>query len=248
VVEEAAVRFVLVHGGFHGAWCWELLVGELGRRGHGTVAVDLPGSGTRVEEEATLGGYRDAVVEVIEPGDVLVGHSLGGFAMTVAADAAVDRVAHVIYLAAGLPFEGQAMMSPELRSQIFYDNPDMEALDDGRYMLRSAERASAFFYHDCAPELAQWAWSRLTPQSMVPCTESISIPRFWEADLPRSYIRCAQDRASPQASGDSTLARLGVEPLFIDTSHSPFLSQPALCADLIVEATTRKPIGPLRPR
>ncbi len=84
------MRFVLVHGGFHGAWCWDRLVPELARRGHSTVTVDLPGHGARVDEEATLLGYRDAVVEVLEPGDTLVGHSMGGFDVSLAADAAVD--------------------------------------------------------------------------------------------------------------------------------------------------------------
>lgn len=103
------MRFVLVHGGFHGAWCWERLIPELQRRGHTTLAVDLPGHGKRADEEATLAGYRDAVVEVIEPGDVLVGHSMGGFVTSLAADATVDLVSHVVYLAAALPVEGQPM-------------------------------------------------------------------------------------------------------------------------------------------
>ncbi|WP_200835348.1 alpha/beta hydrolase [Frankia sp. Ea1.12] len=51
----------------------------LEKRGHTALAIDLPGHGKRVDEDATLARYRDAVVEVSEPGDVLVGHSMGGF-------------------------------------------------------------------------------------------------------------------------------------------------------------------------
>jgi hypothetical protein len=60
------MRFVLVHGGFHAAWCWEQTIDELRRVGHDGVAVDLPGHGARVDEESTLANRRDA-------GDVLEG-------------------------------------------------------------------------------------------------------------------------------------------------------------------------------
>ena len=243
------MRFVLVHGGFHGAWCWERLIPELEARGHQAVAVELPGHGTRAGEAASLAGYRDAVVELIEPGDVLVPHSMGGFVATVAADAAIDRVRHIVYLAAGLPLEGQPMTSAGA-GHLSRRASTVELTADGRAMtFRSDQDAIDFFYHDCSPELARWACSKLTPQPMAPMMEPISIPRFWEAQLPRSLILCREDRAGGvDAAGLArATARFGVEPFWMDGSHSPFFSQPAACAELIVEATTRAPIGPLLP-
>jgi pimeloyl-ACP methyl ester carboxylesterase len=87
------VRFILVHGGFHAGWCWQRTIAELNLMGHDAVAVDLPGHGARIDdalEEWTIPRRRDAILEVVQPGDVLVGHSGGGFDATVAADAAVD--------------------------------------------------------------------------------------------------------------------------------------------------------------
>ena len=100
------MRFVFVHGGFHAAWCWS---GPSPRSsvGHEGIAVDLPGHGVRVAEESTLANRRDAIVSVMQPGDVLVGHSGGGFDATLAADAAPDLVSHITYLAAALPREGR---------------------------------------------------------------------------------------------------------------------------------------------
>jgi pimeloyl-ACP methyl ester carboxylesterase len=243
------MRFVLVHGGFHGAWCWDLLIPELEKLGHQAVAMDLPGHGKRVSEDATLAGYRDAVVEVIEPGDVLVGHSMGGFVTTVAVDAAIDRVSHVVYLAAGLPIEGQPMAAAGAgdlggRSEI------IEVVDNGKRMqFRTDEAATAFFYHDCPPGLAKWACNMLTPQPLAPMMEPISIPRFWSAELPRSLILCRQDSASRAGdAGNQLMAeRLGAEPLWLDGSHSPFLSQPTVCAETIIEAVCRPANGRLRP-
>lgn len=242
------MRFVLVHGGFHGAWCWERLIPELDKLGHTAVTVDLPGHGKRVDEDASLAGYRDAVVDVIEAGDVLVGHSMGGFVTSMAADAAADRVHHVVYLAAGLPVEGQPMMASGAGGLLDASGM-MERTEDGRRVkFRTAEAAIGFFFNDCTPEVAQWACGMLTPQPLSVFAEPISVPRFWEAELPRSLILGRRDHAvGNQAAVPQMIARLGVDPIWMDTSHSPFLSQPALCAELIVEATKRPPTGPLRP-
>ena len=56
----------------------------------------------------TIPNLRDAIVKVLRPGDVLVGHSGGGFDATVAAEAATGLISHVVYLAAALPREGRA--------------------------------------------------------------------------------------------------------------------------------------------
>ena len=101
------MRFVFVHGGFHAAWCWERTIAELQRFGHDGVAVDLPGHGALVDEESTLANRRAAIVAAIAPGDVLVGHSGGGFDATLAADAVPENVSHITYLAAALPREGR---------------------------------------------------------------------------------------------------------------------------------------------
>ena len=80
----------------------------------------------------------------------------------------------------------------------------------------------------------RWAFEHLTPE--IPgdtANTSISVPRFWEADLPRSFILCLEDRAQPRWLAEVTARRLGVEPLAIKASHSPFLSRPTELAQLL---------------
>ena len=252
------MRFVLVHGGFHGAWCWERTVDELNRIGHDAAAVDLPGHGDRQGEvePTTFAGRAQSIIEVLQPGDVLVGHSGGGFDITLAADAAPDLVGHVCYLAAGLPREGRTW--PEamaLRADGTMGDFDVAGMlqylkvdDDGAMSIESAEGARALFFHDCDDATVQWAFERLCKErggetSTIP----VSVPHFWAADLSRSYIRCEQDRAKPRWLSDVVVERLGVVPLTIDSSHSPFLSRPRELAELLVHATTTAPVGPLRP-
>jgi pimeloyl-ACP methyl ester carboxylesterase len=252
------MRFVLVHGGFHGAWCWDRVIPELRRLGHDGVAVDLPGHGERRGDSSptTFSGRTDAIVGVLQPGDVLVGHSGGGFDITHAADAAPDLVSHVCYLAAGLPREGRTW--PEaMAMQADGTMGDFDAAEllsyltfnaDGSMTVTSAEAAREKFFHDCDDETVRWAYARLCPErGGETSTTPVSLPNFWTADLPRSFIVCLQDRAQQRSNADLVAQRLGVTPLAIDSSHSPFLSRPAELAELLVQATTTQPVGPLDP-
>jgi hypothetical protein len=124
----------------------------------------------------------------------------------------------------------------------------LEFDDDGAMWFADFEGAWKYFYHDCDEATARWAFERLGPERFGDTTVTpVSIPRFWAADLPRSFILCLQDRSMPRWLADTVARGLGVEQLTIDTSHSPFLSRPRELAELLVHATTTKPTGPLVP-
>ena len=256
------VRFILIHGGFHGAWCWSRVVPELEALGHEAIAIDRPGHGDRRDEESTLQGRRAAILEVLHPGDILVGHSGGGYDVTLAADAAPEKVGHIIYLAAALPLEGRPLIeasgghpAEEIdaggKTQLMTEETGMMRFvrlnDRGRMECCDFEAVRDFFYHDCDEASARWAYARLTPAPVEFLLEPIHLRKFWKAELPRSYIRCRHDRAAPVSLTAGFIERLGVEPLEIDTSHSPFLSKPRATAELFVEATRSVPAGPLHP-
>jgi pimeloyl-ACP methyl ester carboxylesterase len=251
------VRFVLIHGGFHGAWCWSRTIPELENLGHEAIAIDTPGHGERVHETATMANRLDAVLDVLQPGDVLVGHSGGGMEVTRAADAAPELISHVIYLAAALPLEGRLMQDALVYRDDGGKEGDYDVTgmlkhlrigDDGSMAIADVEGARELFYHDCDDATAQWAFEQLTPETAGDtATTPISVPRFWAAELPRSFIVCLQDHAQPRWLADVTARRLGVESLTIDASHSPFLSCPADLAQLLCHATTTQPVGPLKP-
>lgn len=252
-----------MHGGFHAAWCWDRTIAELEALGHEGVAVDLPGHGVLIDQESTLANRREAIVALMHPGDVLVGHSGGGFDATLAADARPDLVSHIVYLAAALPREGRtypeamAMRDAEdgpvdLGGEFDGDVGEMLSYltfdDDGAMTFADFEGAWKYFYHDCDEDTARWAFGRLGPERFGDTTVTpVSVAGFWAADLPRSFIVCEQDRSMPRWLADTVARRLGVEQLSIDASHSPFLSRPRELAELLVHATTTKPVGPLIP-
>lgn len=262
------MRFVFVHGGFHAAWCWDHTIAELAKLGHDGTAVDLPGHGARLDEESTLANRCDAIVAALAEGgpdnkpteNVLVGHSGGGFDATLAANAAPELVGHITYLAAALPREGRtypeamAMRDEQDALTNGFDADVGEMLgylkfdDDGAMWFADFDGAWKYFYHDCDEATARWAFERLGPERFGDTTVTpVSVPQFWQADLPRSFIVCEQDQSMPRWLADTVARRLGVEQLSIDTSHSPFLSRPGELAQLLVRATTTTPVAPLRP-
>src|SRR3954470_22180640 len=100
-----APTFVLVHGAWHGAWCWEALLPELGERGVEALAVDLPSD----DPDAGLADYAATVLEAVGAREdvVLVGHSLGG--ITIPLVAAQRPVRALAFVCALVPVPGASL-------------------------------------------------------------------------------------------------------------------------------------------
>jgi pimeloyl-ACP methyl ester carboxylesterase len=255
------MRFVLVHGGFHGAWCWRDLIPRVERLGHEAIAIDLPGHGERRTQHSTLANRRDAIVSVMRRGDVLVGHSAGGFDITLAADAAGEKVGHLVYLAAGVPLEGRSLlealdgdaardahMGHIERVHEMVPSRALRETPDGRLEWTDRALARQAFYHDCSETLADWAFEQLSAAPQQILIEPVTMPRFWAAAPPRSYIVCLKDRVLPFAKALAFAGRLGVMPLYIDSSHSPFFSRPAELAALLIRAAATRAVAAPQPR
>ena len=108
-------RLVLVHGAFHGAWCWEPLIPELRQLGHTVEAIDLPGSGADATppEQVTLAACAQRVADTLATAApaVLVGHSMGGIVITQAATLAREHIDRLVYVCAFLPRDGESLQS-----------------------------------------------------------------------------------------------------------------------------------------
>jgi alpha-beta hydrolase superfamily lysophospholipase len=206
---------VLVHGAWHGSWCWELLVEELAGDDLRVRAVDLPSAGP------ALGDLDDDIATVraaIDAADgpvVVVAHSYGGVPAS-GAVAGAERVRHVVYVAAFLIDAGESLLG--LRGGVMPDwwMPDPE----GTTML--ARDPVATFYADCDPEAAAAAVARLTQP----------LARAGWHDHPTTYVVCDADRAIAPALQERMAARAGTVH-HLPTGHSPFLVAPAAVAGIV---------------
>ena len=230
-------RFLLIHGAFHGAWCWEPFVAELAGRGHAVTTLDLPGAGddTTPVAEVTLDAFArricDALADEPEP-VVLAGHSMGGMAITQAAARCPERIARLVYVAAFLPADGQSLVDltklPEGAGDMVQENMVVEGEPPVATMPAAAAREA--FYGLCPPDQAAWATERLRPQPLAPFVTPVQLGAA--ALPPRAYVIAAQDRAIPTALQRRLVADdPDVDAVELDADHSPFLSRPAELAD-----------------
>jgi len=217
-------------------------VPELESLGHEAIAIDLPGHGDRRSESATLEGYSQAILEVLESNDVVVGHSMAGAVITAAADSAPEKIRHLIYLAASVPGEGQSIMDDANELPVAIDMAGVEA-SESELWCRDSKSVSEMFYGDCTPEDQVWAFDQLGPQAILPIQTQLHLERFWTSTTPRSYIACLADRSTALPAMESTLRRLRIRVAYtIWSSHSPFISRPRDLALLFDDIVTN-PVG-----
>jgi len=220
--------FLLVHGSWHGPWCWDHLRPALSRRGFASEAVSLPSVG---DDPARLGGYTDDVNVVAAAagaiaGDVIVvGHSYGGAVIT---DARFGPgVKRLIYLCAFMPDSGRSYVSYLPPGPL---PPYVQLRDDGTFAV-PAGASRAAFYADCTTEMAEWADRKLRPQSQAVLGPAV-IEASWRS-IPSTYVVATEDQALPPDFQRMFAVQAQAVREFA-SSHSPFLSRPDDLADLFV--------------
>jgi pimeloyl-ACP methyl ester carboxylesterase len=216
-------HIVLVHGSWHGSWCWSAVTEKLRPLGHTVTAVDL--------HRGTLAEDTRAVQEAIDANGttaIVCGHSYGGAVIT---GLRPELVEHAVYLAAMMPDADQSILA--------MNNEDGRALsdwielrDDGASCVVAADSARRVFLGDCDAAVQDEAISRLVPQ----LTKTFQDPpgrALWR-DVQSTYVICTEDQAIPperqrRMSRNATYSRSW------PTSHSPFLSAPERVTDLLAE-------------
>lgn len=231
---------LLIHGAWHGAWCYRKVTPLLTVAGHAARAIDLPGHAGNGAPGwgVSLESYARAVVDAISLGDGkthLVGHSMGGLVISRAAELAPERVASLTYLCAFLPKNGDSLISLA-RSDAGSRVPEVTKINVFSGVANvDAERAGAVFYGDCTADDIAEARRQLTPQPLRPFLGRVRItaPRF--GSRPRYYIACTQDQAISIARQRQMMEQGGCrKTATLETSHSPFYSAPAAVADAIL--------------
>lgn len=237
--------FLLIHGAWHGAWCWEGVIQELDRIGCKGHAPDLPGGGDDSTPRAsiTFNSYVSAVNAFIEAEDlqdfVLVGHSLAGILLPDIVAANRKMVREVIFIAALVLDQGEQaidVLAPG-RSSEYYR---LAEASPERSMMLPYHIARQRFFSDLTDAAARAAYAKLTPQPLAPYLEPAQHGARSISSISR-YVICRNDQTIPFNLCRCFAEKLGGTIEEIDAGHDVMLSKPTELATLLAKG--RKDIG-----
>jgi len=205
--------YVFVHGAGDVGWYWHLVEAELRKRGHDTVAPDLP-----VEDDAAgLTAYADVVIDAIGARDdlIVVAQSFGGYVAPIVCDRLPARL--LVLIAGMIPSPGES--AEEMFANTAWQQEELE--DPGTL---------AVFYHDVPVDLAALAMAHERNQADTPGKQPWPLPAW--PDVPTRFLLCRNDRLFPASWLRQVVQdRLGITPDEIDSGHCPALSRPQELAD-----------------
>jgi pimeloyl-ACP methyl ester carboxylesterase len=233
--------FILIHGAFHGGWCWERVVPLLAAKGHQVLAPDLPGMGgdTTHFADDTLNQWAEFTADLVNNSQgpvILAGHSQGGAVISQAAEMVPDKVAYLAFVTAVLVEDGGTLLRGD----------DLQALESGSHAvlalsgggkLMSVDRAlaKAAFYSMMTPRDAQMAADRTTPQPVSLMTTPLHLTPTRFGTVPRAYIEALDDLTLTIDFQRRMQRYWPCYPVIsLPSDHSPFYSTPTELADALL--------------
>ncbi|MGB0631822.1 MAG: alpha/beta fold hydrolase [Alphaproteobacteria bacterium] len=244
--------FVLVHGAWHGGWCWRDVAADLRGRGHTVFTPTLSGLGERshqVSHDIDIDTHIADILNVLEweelTGVVLVGHSYGGMVITGVADRARDRIGRLVYLDAFVPEDGDSSATMTVR--LTQPGADDRAVEVEIARRRAAanvsggvppDRTRMFDLPREPADRYDWVARRVVPHPVNTQITPVRLKNGGGDGLPRTYILCTE------ASGPTpfvTLAKtIRTDDSWIfrelKTTHDAMVTEPDAVADLLDEA------------
>jgi pimeloyl-ACP methyl ester carboxylesterase len=236
LAQQAAKTFVLVHGAWHGGWCWRRVADRLEKGGHRVFAPTMTGLGERshlIDLKPDLTMHITDIVNVIKWENlsdiVLVGHSNGGFIISGVAEKIEPAIASLVFLDAFVPENGESLAeiaSPRVREGI------QAILQKGE--LSMAPPKAAFFQVN--EKDRAWVDEKCTPQPVGTLTQKIALGGARERIAKKAYVR-AKGYGSP--GFDAIHAKLQTNPAWrvyeMPSGHDAMVDMPDRLVEILLE-------------
>lgn len=234
-------HFVFVPGSFHASWCWYKMQPLLSKAGNTSEAIDLPAHGrdTTPVAQVTLDSYVDAVCKVLEKYSesvILIGHSRAGIVISQVGERMPDKVEKLVYLCAFLIPDGEPMVATALTdadsalvSNLIFNEAE------GWHFPQESIIAKAF-YNDCSEEDVALCSRLLTKEPNAPVGTPLQLSAANYGRVKKAYIHTSLDNTITYPLQKKMAERIPVDQTFeLKAGHSPFLSQPAALAEILLK-------------
>ena len=233
-------HFVLIHGAWHGGWCWDGVIQELLKAGHTAEAPTMPGHNPEDDRsQIKFDDYIDKICDVLsrQPRPVvLVGHSSGGYLLQAAAPRVPEKISRLIFLNAFILPEGQSQFdlvppdASEAMTAAAQASPDncVPVIEDFvRNMLMAGDPV----------EVQDSLIKRLVPQPLTLFKAAIETEAFNNLTLPKSVVFCTGDVSLPPGAYLGMAQGLGDFDLIeVDGSHETLFTNPGVVAGAFQQA------------
>lgn len=238
--------YVLLHGAWHGAWCWKKLIPLLNRGRNRVLAPDLPGHGDDPTpiQNIHLKTYVDFVVQLIEAETkpvVLLGHSMSGVVISEVAEIIPQKIQQLVYLSGFVPSNGGSLISliqeelksnrPSIGNEVSINEKQNEI------SLKMSKLIQTYFYQNCEEQDVAYALMHLQKQPFRPFLDKVNISAPFFGEVPKLYIECLQDKTIYLEDQRRMRAKLNCQVVSIDSDHSPFFSKPFELARILLESS-----------
>lgn len=233
-------QFLLIHGAWHGGWCWDGVIAELEKAGHKAIAVTLPGHHPNDDRsQIQFSDYVNKITAVLEEQSrpvIIVGHSSAGFMLQAAAPKVPDKVEQLIFLNAFILPNGKSqfdLVPPEVSEGMIaaanasLDNcvPIMEEFI--RNVLMEGEPV----------DLQNALISRLVPQPIALFTTPVDTQNFDNLSVPKSVVFCKKDISLPPDAYLEMAKSLGKYKLVeLDGGHEALFTNAPIVAQGLLQA------------
>ena len=234
--------FILVHGGGHGGWCFGRVAALLREAGHVVYAPSLSGCGDRkhvATADTGLTTHVTAIANLIDYEElrdvILVGHSYGGMVMTGVADRVADRVAHLVYLDAAHPQNGESLadVAPGMMAMA---QAMLRVVDGIEFVLSPEDEGPIAYYGVADPVDLAWLKSKLTVHPWKCFIEKLVLhdePRM--RAIPWTNINCSTGLRMSTPEARARMLDGSVRNYEIDTGHDLMVTEPKWTADTLIE-------------
>lgn len=230
--------YVLLHGAWHGAWCWQKVTPLLQAAGHQVFTPTQTGLGERshlLTGDVNLETFAQDLINVLQWEDlkdvILVGHSFAGNAITAAADRIPERIAHLVYLDALVPVSGQSAFSL-VPPEVAQSRRELAKKTSGGLSIPvpSADKFGVFDEHD-----AQWLMSKCTPHPIATYEHSLEFNNPVGNGLPVTYIAVTPYYMPTSSSRDFARQQSDWTYIEMPAGHDAMVTSPKELVDILLK-------------
>jgi len=231
--------YVLVHGAWQAPYVWDVVRTDLEKKGNKVVVVELPAHGKdmTLTHTVSIDAYSNKVIEEMNKVNgkvILVGHSMGGMVVTNVAEKVPSKISKLVYIGAFLPASGQsigelATMDPDSKlGQEIIESADHLTLDV------TADKLTYLFINDGTQEAKDLVIKNYRSEPAIPFGNKVTLTSANFGSVNKVYIKTMQDIVISPGLQDKMIAGANIKTVYpVNTSHSPFLSQPHTVSDLL---------------